>query len=138
VHRLEQLRAIPFLALLPEATLEQLARALAEETMKAGQELVRQGDPGDRFYIVDSGSVEVVVDGLPTAMLGPGDYFGEIALLRDVPRTATVRAREDGLLLTLTHDAFVPAVSGYSRSLASAEAVVGLRLGPARAGIVRA
>jgi CRP-like cAMP-binding protein len=106
--------------------------------MKAGQELVRQGDPGDRFYIVDSGSVEVVVDGLPTAMLGPGDYFGEIALLRDVPRTATVRAREDGLLLTLTHDAFVPAVSGYSRSLASAEAVVGLRLGPARAGIVRA
>jgi MFS family permease len=138
VHRLEQLRAIPFLALLPEATLEQLARAIAEEKTKAEQEIVRQGEPGDRFYIIDSGSVEVLVDGLPTAMLGPGDYFGEIALLRDVPRTATVRAREDGLLLTLTPDAFVPAVSGYSRSLASAEAVVGLRLGPARAGIVRA
>jgi MFS family permease len=138
VHRLEQLRAIPFLALLPEATLEQLARAIAEEKTKAEQEIVRQGEPGDRFYIIDSGLMEVLVDGLPTAMLGPGDYFGEIALLRDVPRTATVRAREDGLLLTLTHDAFVPAVSGYSRSLASAEAVVGLRLGPARAGIVRA
>jgi len=75
---------------------------------------------------------------LATTTLGPGDYFGEIALLRDVPRTATVRAREDGALLTLTHDAFVPAVSGYSPSLVSAEAVVGLRLGPARAGIVRA
>jgi CRP-like cAMP-binding protein len=106
--------------------------------MKAGDEIVRQGEPGDRFYVIDSGSAEVLVDGRPAASLGPGDYFGEIGLLRDVPRTATVRAREDGLLLTLTHDAFVPAVSGYSPSLASAEAVVGLRLGPARAGIVRA
>jgi MFS family permease len=138
VHRLERLRAIPFLALLPEATLEQLAKAVSEEPMKAGDEVVRQGEPGDRFYVLDSGSAEVLVDGRPTAWLGPGDYFGEIALLRDVPRTATVRVREDGLLLTLTHDAFVPAVSGYSPSLASAESVVGLRLGPARAGIVRA
>jgi CRP-like cAMP-binding protein len=106
--------------------------------MQAGDEIVRQGEPGDRFYVIDSGSAEVLVDGRPAASLGPGDYFGEIALLRNVPRTATVRAREDGLLLTLTRDAFVPAVSGYSPSLASAEAVVGLRLGPARAGIVRA
>jgi CRP-like cAMP-binding protein len=106
--------------------------------MKAGDEIVRQGEPGDRFYVIDSGSAEVLVDGLPSASLDPGDYFGEIALLRNVPRTATVRAREDGLLLTLTHDAFVPAVSGYAPSLASAEAVVGLRLGPARGGIVRA
>jgi len=138
VHRLERLRAIPFLAPLPEATLEQLGRAMSEERMKAGDEIVRQGEAGDRFYVIDSGSAEVLVDSRPAALLGPGGYFGEIALLRDVPRTATVRAREDGLLLTLTHDAFVPAVSGYSPSLASAEAVVGLRLGPARAGIVRA
>jgi len=138
VHRLERLRAIPFLAPLPEATIEQLARAASEEPMKAGDEIVRQGEPGDRFYVVDSGSAEVLVDGRPSASLDPGDYFGEIALLRNVPRTATVRAREDGLLLSLTHDAFVPAVSGYAPSLASAEAVVGLRLGPARGGIVRA
>jgi len=137
-HRIERLRAISFLALLPEATLEQLARAASEKQMKAGDEIVQQGERGDRFYVIDSGAVDVLVDGLPTATLGPGDYFGEIALLRDVPRTATVRAREDGALLTLTHDAFVPAVSGYSPSLVSAEAVVGLRLGPARAGIVRA
>jgi CRP-like cAMP-binding protein len=88
--------------------------------------------------VIDSGSVDVLLDGRLTATLGPGDYFGEIALLRDVPRTATVRAREDGVLMALARDAFVPAVSGYSPSLASAEAVVGLRLGPARAGIVRA
>jgi MFS family permease len=138
VHRIERLRAISFLALLPEATLEQLARAASEKQMKAGDEIVQQGERGDRFYVIDSGSVDVLVDGLPTTTLNSGDYFGEIALLRDVPRTATVRAREDGLLLTLTHDAFVPAVSGYSPSLVSAEAVVGLRLGPARAGIVRA
>jgi MFS family permease len=138
VRRLDRLRAIPFLAPLPEATLEQLARAVSVEQMQIGDEIVRQGGLGDRFYVIDSGSVEVLVDGRPSASLGPGDYFGEIALLRDVPRTATVQAREDGLLLTLTHDAFVPAVSGYSPSLASAEAVVGLRLGPARAGIVRA
>ena len=138
VQRLERLRAIPFLSPLPEATLEQLARAVSEEQMKAGDEIVRQGEPGDRFYVIDSGSAEVLVDGRSSASLDPGDYFGEIALLRDVPRTATVRAREDWLLLTLTHDTFVPAVSGYSPSLASAEAVVGLRLGPARAGIVRA
>ena len=137
-HRLERLRAIPFLSLLPEATLEQLARAASEKQMKPGDEIVQQGERGDRFFVIDSGSVDVLVDGLPTKTLGPGDYFGEIALLRDVPRTATVRAREDGGLLTLTRDAFVPAVSGYSPSLASAEAVVGLRLGPARAGIVRA
>jgi hypothetical protein len=138
VQRLERLRAIPFLAPLPEATLEQLARAVSEEPMRAGDEIVRQGEPGDRFYVIDSGSVDVLLDGRLTATLGPGDYFGEIALLRDVPRTATVRAREDGVLMALARDAFVPAVSGYSPSLASAEAVVGLRLGPARAGIVRA
>jgi predicted MFS family arabinose efflux permease len=138
VQRLERLRAIPFLAPLPEATLEQLARAVSEEPMRAGDEIVRQGEPGDRFYVIDSGSVDVLVDGRLTATLGRGDYFGEIALLRDVPRTATVRAREDGVLMALARDAFVPAVSGYSPSLASAEAVVGLRLGPARAGIVRA
>jgi MFS family permease len=138
VQRLERLRAIPFLAPLPEATLEQLARAVSEEPMRAGDEIVRQGEPGDRFYVIDSGSVDVLLDGRLTATLGRGDYFGEIALLRDVPRTATVRAREDGVLMALARDAFVPAVSGYSPSLASAEAVVGLRLGPARAGIVRA
>jgi MFS family permease len=136
VERLQRLAEVPFLSLLPESTREQLAQAVVEEPMRVGEEVVRQGEPGDRFYVIDTGSVEVYVDGRPTTRLGPGQYFGEIALLRDTPRTATVRAREDGVLLTLSRDSFVPAVAGYAPSHGSAEAVVGLRLGPARAGLV--
>ena len=137
-RRVARLRAVPFLALLPEATVGQLAQAAAEVRMAAGEEIVREGDSGDRFYVVDSGTVDVVAGGARLATLGPGEYFGEIALLHDVPRTATVVAREDGVLLTLARDAFIPAVAGYAPSLASAKAVAGLRLGPVRAGIVRA
>jgi MFS family permease len=133
---LRRLRQVPFLSLLPEPTLEQLAKAVVEEPMTMGDEVVRQGERGDRFYLIESGSVDVYIDGERVTSLGPGEYFGEIALLRNMPRTATVRAREDGLLLTLSHDAFVPAVAGYTASRASADAVVGLRLGPARASQV--
>jgi MFS family permease len=136
VERLQRLAQVPFLSLLPESTREQLAQAVVEEPMRVGEEVVRQGEPGDRFYVIDTGSVEVYVDGRLTTRLGPGEYFGEIALLRDTPRTATVRAGEDGVLLTLSRDSFVPAVAGYAPSHNSAEAVVGLRLGPARAGLV--
>jgi MFS family permease len=134
--RLQRLRQVSFLSLLPEPTLEQLAKTVVEEPMSTGDEVVRQGEPGDRFYLIESGSVDVFVDCERVTSLGPAEYFGEIALLRDMPRTATVRAREDGLLLTLSHEAFVPAVAGYTPSRASAEAVVGLRLGPARASHV--
>ena len=136
--RVERLRAISFLAPLPEATLEQLARAMHEERARAGGEVVRQGEAGDRFYVVDAGALDVFVDSARVGTLAPGDSFGEIALLRDVPRTAMVRARSDSVLLTLDREAFVPAVAGYAPSLASAEAVIGLRLGPRPAGIVRA
>jgi MFS family permease len=138
VHRLERLRAIPIFAPLPEATLEQLARALVQVRVARDEEVVRQGGGGDRFYLIDSGTFDVVVDGASVANLETGDYFGEIALLRDVPRTATVRAREDAMLLALDRRDFIPAVAGYAPSLASANAVIGMRLGPGRAGIVRA
>ncbi|HEX6664595.1 MAG TPA: MFS transporter [Gaiellaceae bacterium] len=135
---LERLRAVSFLAPLPEATLERLARAAVEERAAAGAELVRQGEAGNRFYLVGSGSLVVSVDGTEVATLGPGDSFGEIALLRDVPRTATVTVRSDAVLYTLKREDFVPAVSGYAASRASADVVIGLRLGPRPAGIVRA
>jgi MFS family permease len=138
VHRLERLRAIPIFTPLPEATLEQLARALVQVPIARDEEVVRQGGGGDRFYLIDSGTFDVVVDGASVANLETGDYFGEIALLRDVPRTATVRAREDAMLLALDRRDFIPAVAGYAPSLASANAVIGMRLGPGRAGIVRA
>jgi len=135
---LERLRAIPIFTPLPEATLEQLARALVQVTVAANEEVVRQGERGDRFYVVDSGTFDVLVDGASAGTLETGDHFGEIALLREVPRTATVRARGDAVLFALERHDFVPAVAGYAPSLASANAVIGMRLGPARAGTVRA
>jgi MFS family permease len=129
VRQLELLRRVPFLSTLPEATLERLARASREKVVEAGAEIVQQGAPGDSFYVLESGAVDVFVDGGRVATLTPGDYFGEIALLKDVPRTASIRARDETRLEVLTRDVFLPAVSGYAASLASAEAVVGRRLG---------
>jgi MFS family permease len=125
---------LPLFAPLAPATLEHLARKLASVPVKAGEVIVRAGEPGDLFYVVASGTVEVKAEGKPPQTLGPGDHFGEIALLRPVPRTATVVAREDGELLTLDRDEFVAAVTGHPESLEAADAVIGARLGSLRAG----
>jgi MFS family permease len=138
VERLELLRANAIFAPLPAPTLEQLADALEEVPAPAGEEIVRQGAPGDRFYLVKEGTLDVSVDGRQVQTLGPGDSFGEIALLRNVPRTATVKARDDAVLYGLERRDFLGAVTGFAPSLSAAEAVIGMRLGTARAGIVRA
>jgi CRP-like cAMP-binding protein len=95
----------------------------------AGEDVIRQGDRGDRFYIVSDGEAEVRVDGRPVEPLHAGEFFGEIALLRDVPRTATVSARSDLELLTLERDAFLSAVTGHPESADAAQAVVASRVG---------
>jgi MFS family permease len=138
VERLRLLRGNPIFAPLPESTLEQLADSLEEVRIAAGHEVVRQGETGDRFYLVEDGTLDVSVDGRPAQQLGPGESFGEIALLRDVPRTATVTARTDAVLYALERSEFIPAVTGFGPSLSAAEGVIGMRLGPGRAGIVRA
>jgi MFS family permease len=135
-HRIERLRAVPIFAPLPEATIEQLAGELEEVGVPAGETIFRQGDDGDRFYVVDDGSVEVIADGKPPVELGPGDFFGEIALLREVPRTASVRARTDVRLYALDSDSFVSAVTGFAPSRDAANRVMSLRLGPPRGGLV--
>src|SRR5919109_224880 len=91
-ERVQLLRGSPIFWPLPEATVEQLAENLDEVRVAAGNHVVRQGEPGDRFYLVGEGRLSVAVDGRPAQELGPGESFGEIALLRDVPRTATVTA----------------------------------------------
>jgi MFS family permease len=127
--QLERLRSIAMFAPLPAPTLEQLASSLERVGLGAGEVVFRQGDQGDRFYIVDSGEVEIEIDGREANVLGPGESFGEIALLRDIPRTATARARTSSELYALERDDFLTAVTGHSASREAAESVVVARLG---------
>jgi CRP-like cAMP-binding protein len=128
-RELDLLHGVPFFARLPESTLEQLASRLERVGLPAGHDVFHHGDPGDRFYVIAAGEVEVVIDGRPTGTLGPGEYFGEIALLRDIPRTAGVRARSDVELYALGRDDFIAAVTGHAPSLDAADAVIAVRLG---------
>jgi MFS family permease len=132
-RQLELLRGSAIFAPLPARTLERLAHALEPLAVEAGTEIVRAGDPGERFYLVDAGEAEALVDG-GARRLGPGDGFGEIALIRDVPRTATVRAATDLCLYALERDEFLAAVTGHAASRAAADVVVGERLGSVRPG----
>jgi MFS family permease len=137
-EQLELLGANQIFAPLPAPTLEQLAESLEEVRVEPGRVVVRQGESGDRFYLVRHGTLRVAINGRDVQTLGPGDSFGEIALLRDVPRTASVVAETDVALYALDRDTFISAVTGFAQSLSAAEGVIGMRLGPARAGIVRA
>jgi MFS family permease len=136
VDRTALMRRHPIFAPLAEATLEQLSRLLESVEVSAATEVIHQGDPGDRVYIVVSGELAVDVDGRPGAPLGPGDVFGEIALMRDVPRTASVRALTDSTLVTLVRDEFLAAVTGHPRSAAEADIVVATRLAALRPGVI--
>jgi predicted MFS family arabinose efflux permease len=128
-RRIELLREIPIFSPLSPPVLEQLAARLTPVHAREGDEIIRAGDHGDRFYVVDAGEVDVVLDGQPPRREGAQSYFGEIALLRDVPRTATVRAATDVELFALDRDDFLPAVTGHAGSAQAAESVIGSRLG---------
>jgi MFS family permease len=134
-EQLELLRSVPLFHPLPPATVEQLAASLVPVRVRAGEDVFRQGDSGDRFYVVGDGEVVVSVDGRPVNRLGRGGYFGEIALLRDVPRTATVTAETDAELLALERDEFIAAVTGHAPTAEVANAVIASRLGGLRPGV---
>jgi MFS family permease len=122
------LRGVPFLGLLPLAAVEALARRAELLPVAAGDVVIREGDDGDRFYVIDTGAVDVSQDGRPRRTERTGEFFGEIALLRDVPRTATVVAAAPGTLLALDRDDFLGAVTGEDRSVDAARAVASDRL----------
>jgi MFS family permease len=126
---LSLLRSIPIFAPLPGAPLEHLAGRLVPVRVDPGTTIVRQGDAGDRFYVVVEGEVEVSVDGTVVTELGAGGYFGEIALIRDMPRTATATARTPVVLYALERDDFLAAVAGHAPSARAAEDVASARLG---------
>jgi MFS family permease len=118
------LQRVPMFATLPLPAVEQLARGLVPVTVAAGAAVFRQGEVGDRYYLIESGEAEVVGDGRLIATLGPGEGFGEIALLRSSRRTATVLARSELLLQSLDSDRFLPVVLGYTPSARQATSVV--------------
>jgi MFS family permease len=130
-RQLELLRGSPIFAPLEPATLEALALRLKPRRVGAAEVVFSQGDPGDDYHLVDSGRLSVTRDGDQISQLRESDGFGEIALLREVPRTATVTALEDTSLYVLERDDFLAAVSGHSHSQAAAESLVTSRLSPA-------
>jgi MFS family permease len=132
-ERVRLLQGSAIFAPLPLATIEWLTSRLLPVHLEAGSTLFRQGEHGDRFYLIDQGELEVLIDGPPPKVEGPGGSLGEIALLRDIPRTATVRARTDADLYALERDDFLGAVTGHPGSAEAAEAVVGAHLGVATA-----
>lgn len=124
---LELLRSLPLFAPLPPQALERLARSLEPVHVAAGEVLFHAGDEGDRFYVIESGELAIEL-ATGTKTEGPGGWVGEIALLRDVPRTATVRAMTDADLLALDRDEFLGAVTGHDPANAAANEIVGERL----------
>ena len=131
----ELLRSVSIFAPLDLPTLERLARALVPVAVPTGEVVIRQGDAGDRYYVIGSGELEVSVDGSPVRTLEARDGFGEIALLRDVPRTSTVTAVTDVRLYALERDAFLDAVGGSPSSRRAADSLIDIRLGSFRAGL---
>jgi MFS family permease len=125
---IELLRRVPMLRALPVVTIEQLARNVAHVNFPAGESVCVQGTAGEAFYVIEEGEAEVFGDGKLIRTLGPGDFFGEIALLRDTPRTATVRARTALRTHELRRSLFIPVISGYGASAGEADAAIASRL----------
>ena len=115
------LRALPMFAPLPVATIETLAARAETHDYPVGTKIIRRGEEGDRLYLIDEGTLDVVADGQLLAQRGSGECVGEIALLRDEPRMATVVAATPVRLVELDRSDFVAAVSAHARSTRAAE-----------------
>ena len=121
------LRGVPWFAVLSPVVLESLARGLRERIVPAGAAVITEGEAGDAFYLIESGSVTVTQEGRHLRDEGPGEYFGEIALLHDIPRTATVTATTDVVLRVLDREVFLRALSGDGLQMAGDVAATRLR-----------
>jgi MFS family permease len=108
------LRAIPIFAVLPAPTIEGIARELEAVSVPRGATLFHEGDPGDRYYAVSEGALEITRRGVVVRTVSRGQGFGEIALIRDVPRSATVTAVSDARLYALRKDLFLQTVTGHA------------------------
>jgi CRP-like cAMP-binding protein len=124
------LRGLELFSMLPVAIVENLAVRAQRGYFYPGERIVEQGHEARGFYVIEAGNVEVFVDGALRRREGPREYFGEIALLRGGPRTATVRAASDVTVLALEREGFLESVGSHARSAHEAETVVVERLGP--------
>jgi hypothetical protein len=126
--RLELLGRNSIFAPLPGAMLERLAAQLIPVSASADETIIREGDYGDRFYLIAKGQLDVSAESRHVATLGLVDHVGEIALLRDVPRTATIVATKPVELYALTREDFLSAVTSHDASTLAAESTVTTRL----------
>ncbi|HEX7255775.1 MAG TPA: MFS transporter [Gaiellaceae bacterium] len=124
---LELIERVPMFAPLSVAAKERVAAKLVPLSVHAGELVIRAGETGDRFYIVGNGELDISAPGVQSAA-HEGDYFGEIALLRDVPRTATVKALVDTQLYALQREDFLAAVTDHHAAHAAGRAVTEERL----------
>ena len=112
---------VPFLAVLSPLVVERLVKEQTRRDAATDAWLLREGDLGDAFFVIVSGRAEVTQHGTVLRELGPGDWFGELALLRDAPRSASVRAITEGSLVVLDRDSFLTAVTGVAHSVEVAD-----------------
>ena len=110
----DTLKRVPLFSGLDDKELQQIASTLRERRYASGDKLTEEGHGGAGFFVVEEGEADVVVDGEQRGSIGPGDYFGEIALLNDSPRTATLTARTDMLCYGMTPWDFRPLVESNS------------------------
>lgn len=118
------LRRVPLFEPLPRAALEVVSRSAVEVNVASGAPVITQGEPGDRFYTVADGEFDVSIDDRIVQRCRRGDSFGEIALLGDVPRAASVKATTPGSLLAIDRAPFLIAVTGHDSSRQAAWGVV--------------
>jgi hypothetical protein len=111
-HELAILRGFPLFAMLGPPVLEDLARAMVRREAPADEVIVREGETGDEFFLLEAGRLNVCIRGSHVRAIGPGDGFGEIALLRDGIRTATITASSPVTLYALQRAHFLEAVTG--------------------------
>lgn len=116
IRNMQILQSIPFFAEIPVEQIKQISSCLKTETFPAQQDIMRQGDPGDKFYVIAEGQIEVYVTRADQqvetiARRGPGEYVGEVALLMDIPRTASVRTLTQATFLTLTREEFLQLIA---------------------------